>query len=143
MRRVALPFAWIAPALVALAVTASCAGGDVEVHDGRLVAAIDEPECATARSFCQQKVACARSAPGADLATVCAVQWLGGQRSLRANDEAECSTFADAKQAYDACTAQLSCDDFNTNDHNGQCATQRTAYVNAFGSIGASCTVAD
>jgi hypothetical protein len=129
-------------AACALVLLAACSRGDVAVHDGRLVAAVDAAECAVASSYCAQRVACARGEPGADLEQVCVVQWLGGQRSLRVNDDAVCATFADAKQAYDACTAQLSCDDFNRNDHNGQCAAERQAYLNAFGAVGAACTVA-
>lgn len=86
--------------------------------------------CSESAAYCQRSVECSEdtgddSDEGADDVAVCSAQTDGLLRALRANAEPECTALANAISALNACRAQLSCDDFDATENNGECQDER------------------
>ena len=82
----------------------------------------------TAQQVCEKHKECSSDPPGEDYVNVCATRVQGEYDALRANKEPECSELATAKEALDACKAQLSCDDYEENDLGGECDDELDDY---------------
>lgn len=88
--------------------------------------------CSPAQALCAKEKECESDPPGEEFMAVCTLRYDGEIRALRANKEEECHLLAEAKLRYDACRAQLDCDDYKESDLNGECEEEADAYVEAF-----------
>lgn len=97
----------------------------------------------TAQALCAKQAECAEDPPGDDFERICQIRYDGDLRALRANKEEECHEFARAKEALDACRAQLDCDDFLESDLGGKCDDQIDDFEDAFEDIDDDCSSRD
>lgn len=86
----------------------------------------------TGQALCEKRKECNSNPPAEDFVRICATEYDGAIRGLRANKEDECHALANAQLAYDACRVQLDCDDFNDAEHNGECDRELDAYLDAW-----------
>jgi hypothetical protein len=80
--------------------------------------------CGVANSFCAKRQECDRRLED-DSYYVCVETYNTTIDALRANEEAACHRRADAQLAFDACRAQLDCDDFEEPDLGRKCDDER------------------
>lgn len=71
--------------------------------------------CAPGNALCAKQQECDDSLEE-DTFGVCVEQYNAGINALRANEEPECQVLADAQLTFDACRAQLDCNDFEEGD---------------------------
>lgn len=95
------------------------------------------------QAYCSKAAECASDPPGEDFERVCQTKYEGGLRALRANKEDECHELAAAQEVYDACRAQLDCDDFRESDNNGECDDERDDFIDALQDAESECGTLD
>lgn len=87
------------------------------------------------QTYCQRAAECEDDPPGEDFVRVCQARYDGTVSALRANKEDECHALANAKETFDACSAQLDdCDEFQragSNNYDGECEDEHDAYMDA------------
>jgi len=97
----------------------------------------------TAEAICEKENECASDPPGPDFIGICTTVKRGQIEAYKANDEEVCQVLAEATLAYDACRAQLDCDDYNESDLGGRCDDEGDDLRDAFEDAQSECGTTD